>query len=321
MAHHHDSETYYLDQLCLIGLSGAFGGICLALYFWQQPMLALMLGSQFHPYVLASGILLVGMAAIRSVILWKSVAPAEVGHNHHHEGDCAHDHDHGEHCHHGDHSHEHDHGHSHGHAGHVHSGHSHDDHDHDWAPWRYVLLLVPIILFLLGLPNELPKIPAAQTSVDSSQEAAAFAGLVGIGGWPLPQTVLAGAIVAEGTGPAEPLGFKTLEQAAATSESRQAWAGKRVSVQGIFAPYSNSDRVFRLVRFRMQCCGADLIRLDVPMICKESLASAGLKPDQWVEVSGRVEFRNQGDRAITVLLVPSVRSIAPCKPDPNPHIQ
>ena len=46
MSHiHEESETYYLDQLCLIALSGAFGGVCLTLYFWQVPMLNLMLGS------------------------------------------------------------------------------------------------------------------------------------------------------------------------------------------------------------------------------------------------------------------------------------
>ena len=50
MAHHHDHEddTYFVDQLCMVGLSGAFGVICLCLYFWgapqgQQSMLDLLL--------------------------------------------------------------------------------------------------------------------------------------------------------------------------------------------------------------------------------------------------------------------------------------
>src|ERR1700730_8043006 len=82
MAHfHEDSDSYYLDQLCLIALSGAFGGVCLSLFFWQKTMLELMLGPQFHAFVLASGILLVGLALIRGTILWKSAGNS---HSHHH---------------------------------------------------------------------------------------------------------------------------------------------------------------------------------------------------------------------------------------------
>ena len=42
--HHHDDDgdTYFIDQLCMVGLSGAFGVICLCLYFWQTRMLANM---------------------------------------------------------------------------------------------------------------------------------------------------------------------------------------------------------------------------------------------------------------------------------------
>ena len=39
--------------------------------------------------------------------------------------------------------------------------HGHGDHDHDWAPWRYVLLLVPIILFgvlWITTPSYLPPL-------------------------------------------------------------------------------------------------------------------------------------------------------------------
>ena len=44
MAHlHEDSDTYYLDQLCLIALSAAFGGVCLTLYFLNFSMLKIML--------------------------------------------------------------------------------------------------------------------------------------------------------------------------------------------------------------------------------------------------------------------------------------
>src|SRR5436853_7646147 len=85
MAHtHQDSETYYLDQLCLIGLSGAFGMVCLSLYFWQQSMLNLMLGAQFHLWVLGSGIILVLIAVIRAGLLWTSVGKRADNHDHAH---------------------------------------------------------------------------------------------------------------------------------------------------------------------------------------------------------------------------------------------
>src|SRR5262249_54261500 len=52
--------------------------------------------------------------------------------------------------------HDHDHGHGHGHShahGHSHS-HAHGDgHDHGWAPWRYVVLLLPVVLYFLVLYN------------------------------------------------------------------------------------------------------------------------------------------------------------------------
>ena len=179
MSHiHEDSDTYYLDQLCLIALCGAFGGVCLALFFWQAPMLDLMLGRQFHGLVLASGILLLVLTGIRAVILWKAAGQAKTRlplvHNHGHVHEH-HDHEHCQHDHHHNHDHDHHHDHDHDH------GHSHDGHDHDWAPWRYVVLLLPIMLFLLGLPNKGPSVQGATIPVDLTHESLGYATLVAAG--------------------------------------------------------------------------------------------------------------------------------------------
>src|SRR6202023_2261276 len=109
---------------------------------------------------------------IRAGLLWTSVGARHPNHVH-----DAHDH---EHVH--DHGHEHHHhegpcpepAHEHAHQDdHPGQAHSHDhDHDHDWAPWRYVVLLVPIMLFLIGLPNKGPQVRAAAAQVDLSQGAA-----------------------------------------------------------------------------------------------------------------------------------------------------
>jgi uncharacterized membrane protein YraQ (UPF0718 family) len=181
-SHDHDgTDTYFIDQLCMVGLSGAFGMICLCLWFWQTEMLAILLADQFHIYVLLSGIALVVIAMTRGAILWFQSRDAEFlhslqHHHHHHDHEhehapvtvgaaaCGHEHGPGESCAH-DHAiadHEHAIGHAHAHhdahdAG-AHGDHDEEDHDHGWAPWRYVVILVPIILFLLALPNRAANI-------------------------------------------------------------------------------------------------------------------------------------------------------------------
>src|SRR5476651_245049 len=67
---HDEGDSYFIDQLCMVGLSGAFGVICLCLFFWNGKMLTLMLGEQFHYYVVASGFVLTALALARGVILW-----------------------------------------------------------------------------------------------------------------------------------------------------------------------------------------------------------------------------------------------------------
>jgi hypothetical protein len=197
MAHTHDTDNdaYYLDQLCLVGICAAFAGVCLALYFWQTEMLALLLAPQFHLFVLLSGVGLLALVVIRSVTLWREAgARAQAANHAHHHHDHAHEH------HHDDHDHEHcghthDHAHAHGvpheHAHHHHDhdhghGHAHDHgHDHSWAPWRYVVLLIPIMLFLLGLPNRGLTVQGAH--VDTTQDVAGWAGLAALGPSPLQQ--------------------------------------------------------------------------------------------------------------------------------------
>jgi hypothetical protein len=314
MAHfHEDSDTYYLDQLCLIALSGAFGGVCLALFFWQVPMLNLMLGTQFHAFVLISGILLLGMAGIRSVILWKAAGGNKTSlplvHDHSHEHEHAHEHHDHENC-----QHDHDHDHSHDHD----QAHDHEGHDHDWAPWRYVVLLLPIMLFLLGLPNKGPAVQGASTPVDLTHESIGYATLVASGD-PMQQTLLAAFLSADSSAQAETLGFKTLEGASRDPESRTDWKDKWITVKGQFAPSRQNDHQFSLVRFSIRCCGADAVRLNVPMVCKESLQ--GIKEGEWVNVTGRIRFQPNGDSFITVLQVPNRQAIAPTGPDPGFYLQ
>ena len=175
MAHDHDHShgEHGLEQICTLIISTLLGGVCILL--WWQNSLGLMLDKLFHIPVLLAGVFLLGLvftSAIVSLVTRKAPSVACAGHDHcgHDHGEAGHDHshDHGEagrHHHHDhghdheharehvhgpscDHDHDHDHSHDHAPAGHDHG------HDHGWNPWRYIVLLLPVVLFMLNLPNK-----------------------------------------------------------------------------------------------------------------------------------------------------------------------
>jgi uncharacterized membrane protein YraQ (UPF0718 family) len=166
-AHHHADErsAYYLDQLFAIGVCGAIAGVTLML--WQTNLLGRMLHPKFHIWVILGGFSLLTIVVLRAIAVWQSV-DEQAAATHEHGPECDHSHGHG-------HDHEHTSAHvqsaagaggtglalagppeapvAHSHAhGHSHS-HSHGDHDHGWAPWRYVVLLLPVVLYFLVLTN------------------------------------------------------------------------------------------------------------------------------------------------------------------------
>src|SRR5205823_5571081 len=135
------------------------------MYFLNRTMLSILLKEDFFPFILGAGIVLLLVTLVRAAVLWREAGkrPAAPVHHHHHDHDHGHDHHHhhGEACGH-DHSHEgcdhhnehgepvaaghhHDHDHDHGHHHHEHGEGEGDGHDHGWAPWRYVILLIPLM--------------------------------------------------------------------------------------------------------------------------------------------------------------------------------
>jgi hypothetical protein len=291
--------------------------------------------------------------------------------------------------------------------------HNHDhDHDHGWAPWRYVVLLVPLMLYLLGLPSKALPLGDAG-AVDVTKEAMLYSSLVALGPAPLNQAVMASVVMADmntvdlvapvyidgkltaidelkpgmkvagvlkidkqvvgNKGVAKVnasanellvsqeftslgvikavdarektltvvaqdngkevvliydleapqwISFKDLEKKAFTQKDRDEYKGKKVQVIGQFAPIGNSDRWFSVARLRIQCCGADAVQLNVPVLCKEGLKA--FKRDEWVRVTGRVEFREMPGRPgifQTVLVVNRAANIVPTQPDPEPYVR
>jgi hypothetical protein len=178
------------------------------------------------------------------------------------------------------------------------------------------------MLFLLGLPNKGPQVQGASIPVDLTHESMGYAAIVAAGD-PLQQAALAAFLSADASAGAVPRGFAELEEYARDANRRSDWDGKWITVKGQFAPLPKNDpkhdRQFSLVRFKIRCCGADAIRLNVPMVCKESLQ--GIKEGEWVNVTGRMRFQKVGDSYITVLMVPNRQAIAPTGPDPGFYIQ
>jgi hypothetical protein len=317
MGHTHaaaDRNVYYLDQLCTIGFCGALGLVQILLYHYG--VLEIILSRKFHVPVLLGGIVLLALAVVRGVALWVSVGKGGV--NHAHDHDCCHEHDHGhDHAHEDAHAHEaaghvhsHDHAHDHEHAHvivaeeHVHalSGahdhdccsepehghtHSHDcGHDHGWAPWRYVVLLLPILLFLLGLP----------WPVDAGDDDPLEAGV-------------------------EKLTFKELQEVNRDEQQRSFWEGKLVRVKGQFAP-GRTDKTFTLYRMKMTCCAADAYPLNVTIVSPEVLSFENLQ-SKWVNVTGKLTFEKPRgrDEYVAILKMRTINDVVQTSPDSTPFMQ
>jgi hypothetical protein len=298
-----------MEQLCTIAVCGLLGVVAVLAYY--QKFLAStdppVLAPYLHRYVLWSGFAILGLVAMRGVSLWFSVSRRSS--NHQHTDDCEHhvhdleeeEHSHEE-CHHdhgdleNEHGHSHDHAHNHDHS-HDHShdhgdGHDHG-HEHGWNPWRYIMLCLPIILFFLGLPNGGFKSVKAM-EVEESNRTIADKGEVS-------------------------LNFRDLESWANNEEQREYFEGKTGTLKGQFV-LGKTPNTFGLVRFKMTCCAADAIPLNVAIISPESVAN--IKPMSWVQVTGQIQFRKRKDRDeyLPVLKLRSRQDIQPTERDEDPYL-
>jgi uncharacterized membrane protein YcgQ (UPF0703/DUF1980 family) len=279
MAHDHDPKTYYVEQLCTIAICGALGGIAVWLFatgaLW-------FIAPKIQYWVLAGGIALLVLVAIRALVVWIQAGriPADA-HDHHH----AHDH---EHDHHHEHSaghdaacaHDHDHDHSHGHS---HNGpvvivvdHGHE---HGWAPWRYVILLLPVVLFCLGLPN-LDMKQAGANELDKNLT-----------------NNISDAVASDTSDFLGEVDFRQLAAAPYTKQSRALYEGKTAILRGEYLPIASNDRMFTVVRFKMNCCSADRVPLPAVIILDRNSTEKiphGLE-GKWVAVRGQIQFQQSPD--------------------------
>jgi hypothetical protein len=165
------------------------------------------------------------------------------------------------------------------------------------------------MLYLLGLPNKGPDARELDLSGnvkkdEMQEEAQADTQIVGMGFVPLNQLVLVAAAHAEiDLGEPSAVRMDELKNLAYTARDRENWRGKIVSVVGQLYPVPGSERRFMLLRWKIQCCVADVQQVPVEMICKEKLT--GFQQRDWVRVTGRVEFhQDRPGQYYTVLAVP-----------------
>lgn len=360
---HDDPKAYYVEQLCTIGIAGALGGIAVMLY---QRQLLWFLAPKVQPWVLGGGIALLVLVAVRAVVVWFQAGKATAdAHDHHHDHEHAHEHEHDQghegitavpalglaaHDHDHDHDHCDDHDHSHGHG----NGDDHG-HQHGWAPWRFVILLLPVVLYFLNMPNEsmkgydkrdaatqytltdrslnslraekvpeavLAKLTPLKDKVVKTQEAfmKQLGEVLNPGefesyqelAWNSAEMTGVRSVADQEQGQVFDVDFPELQRAPGTAESRKFYEGKTIRIKGEYLP--GNERMFTLVRYRMNCCARDAVPLSaVIMIDPKSdakLPQEGLR-GKWVEVEGQVQFQQRSGPADTWLTIIVLRPATP----------
>lgn len=285
--HTHDHAGFYAEQICTVVISGALGAVASILYL--QGTLRFMLAEKFHIWVLLGGITLLALAIVRVMGLGRALAARRVGQNHAGLHEHGHEHPAEDHHHHKDRGHC-DHGHAQEHEFQPVAADCDHGHDHGWSPWRYALLLLPIVLFLLQLPNQgfssMKEMDV--TGLDTGR-----------------QKVLSKEKVIH-------LSAYDLGRAANRPEERDYYEGATGVIQGQLVPKGDDGRLFTLVRYKMACCAADAVPINVLIVTADPVTH--VQAGDWVEVSGQMQFRARGREFVPVIQVSEnqdIRSIPP----------
>jgi hypothetical protein len=174
-----------------------------------------------------------------------------------------------------------------------HHCHAHEQH---WRPWRYIVLFLPIVLFILGLPNQ-GFSSAKAVEVEETERT-----------------------IADQSGDLLHLDFLELQRWA-FDEGKREWAeGRTGDLRDQFAP-SKSSQAFGLVRYKMLSCPCDAIPIHVAVISPDGVPN--LKPGSWVQVTGQIQFRKRKDRDeyLPALKLRSRNDVIPIPPDSDPFLQ
>ncbi|MGL4421618.1 MAG: DUF1980 domain-containing protein [Gemmataceae bacterium] len=229
-------SDFYLEQLLTIGISGAFAVIGWLMF--STGKLRYILAPELIIWVPLAATILFVLTVTRMVLLWRATRPG-----HEHGPSCNHAHDHGD------------------------DGHGHE---HGSIYWRVIILMFPLVLFLLGLPNE---------GFSNTRREAMLGADTDLGTGSLRE-------VAEKAGGEVSMTFADLAAAAADADARSGLEGRVARLKGQLRRVS--DKECTLYFMKMNCCAADMIPLKARILADSSLAS--FADHQWVEVSGKLQF-------------------------------
>lgn len=317
-SHHHDGESasnYFTEQLLTILVCGLIGFAAIQMY--RTDRLG-FLATQFQAPVFFGGIAILVLVVLRSIAVWK-----EAGEMQAHLQDCAQDHVHTPDCNH-EHFHtygpdeEHDHEHS---------------HDMSWMFARMLILVFPVALFFLGLPNAgfskqrqlelagsdsalgsemLKKLAADATVLEEPKKVndtmvRVLKTKTGLkirettpasGGEPQLELI---------SGAGKPMRFNDLNDAALDEGKRKYMEGETVVLAGRFKRLA--DKEFSLFRMKMTCCAADTVPLKVRIVVPQALSN--YSDFDWVSVKGQLQFLQVPgqDRYIPVVMVADIRDV------------
>lgn len=357
--HHHHQEAvsaYFTEQLLTLLVVGLFGFVAVQMY--RTGMLNNLLAPQFHAWVLGGGIAVLGLVVVRAIAIWREAGEIQA------LGEHGHVHVHGGHLH----IHSHQHEHAHGHAPPAHSppansseeatgqkelccdcsdteeaeeeeaadhGHSHDL---SWVVARMLVLVFPVALYFLGLPN----------ATYSKERQLRMLGQESAMGAELLQELARDAQVLDEkrledgsiertlktrtglrlrevrkpdgsqprlevlSGEGRRMRFNDLNDAAYDPAKRESLQGQIAILDGRFRRLG--DKEFTLFRLKMTCCAADTVPLRVRIVVPQALS--GFNDFDWVEVKGQIQFikvPNQ-ERYMPVILVADITDVRKTEP-------
>jgi hypothetical protein len=338
MAHSHlgcqSPRDYFTEQLLTILVCGALAFVGIQMY--RDDMLRYILAPQFHAPVLFGSIAVLGLVALRAFAVWREAGELQpvdgmtCQENHVHTSACNHlpgfptgttpdatmmD----------------DHGHS---------------HDMAWVFARMLVLVFPIALFALGIPNSgfsadgqkqmignetaLNLDPAVLEQLATDPEPKELETRTEADGTvvrlvlsvPTPEAPNGLKIrVTQPNGTKDKklfkyilvpdkgneMTFNELNDAAFDADKRTAYAGKTAILEGRFLRLG--DKEFTLFRLKMTCCGADAVPLKVRIVAPQSVN--GFNDHDWVRVKGVIQFiKLPGqDRYSPVIRVPDITDV------------
>lgn len=269
--HGHSHSEAHLEQLLTVGICGTFGVVAMLLgretFTQQKGMLSLILAEPFWIWVFVGGVVLVLLAIIQGVALWRKVG------QHEHGEDCGHDHG-GEHA---------------------------VDHTHGSAFWRVVVLMFPLAMFFMDLPNKgfsqerVNKMLGAdiEISPDSIKDI-------------------------ESRGDVN-MTFADISAAMNDPAQIDSINGLTVTLKGQMR--LRNDREFTLYTLKMTCCAADAVPLKARIIVQTdeqggSLSSKGFTNGAWVEVTGVMQFVHVPETQQPLLVIRAkLGKIVPTEPE------